>query len=112
MQCDAQVSDSTHQASAVEEFISKNTAKPPKAHPEPRPARPQPTPAANQAEVCKRFQDGSCTETLKGNKCAAAPHRVHKCATCGAFGHGAFNPTTCTNNKPGAKGKRGNKRKA
>ena len=54
-------------------------------------------------ELCMKFQDGRCTETVTrgSNKCSQAPHRVHQCAKCLAIGHGA---ETCDGGKGGKKG--------
>ena len=56
-------------------------------------------------ELCMKFQDGRCTETVTrgSNKCSQAPHRVHQCAKCLAIGHGA---ETCDGGKVTRRGAR------
>ena len=48
------------------------------------------------AKLCPGWQDGSCTETVRGVVCARDSSRVHQCAKCLDPKHGAAHPRECT----------------
>ena len=74
-----------------------------------KPAAPNKPAATNKAELCKRFNSGSCPPSASVH-CTLDSNRLHKCRICGAEGHGANDcPTTQKKNAAGKKNTWGKK---
>ena len=51
--------------------------------------------------LCSGFQDGSCTNTGRDNRCGSDRSKSHQCVICLSTEHGADHPTKCS--RPAAK---------